>query len=141
MIVTASDPAGASTTQTFTWNIANVAPTAVADTFSTTGTSPVAGTVATNDSDADHDTLTYTLNGQSAHGHVVFNADGSFTYTANALFAGADTFTYTVRDANGGTSTATVTVQVAAPTVLPPTITCINTFGDLSNLRRLLWGA
>ena len=141
VIVTASDPAGASTTQTFTWNIANVAPTAVADTFSTTGTSPVAGTVATNDSDADHDTLTYTLNGQSAHGHVVFNADGSFTYTANALFAGADTFTYTVRDANGGTSTATVTVQVAAPTVLPPTITCINTFGDLSNLRRLLWGA
>ncbi len=136
--VTATDPHGATVTQTFTWRVTNVAPVAVADNFSTTGTTAVAGSVATNDTDADGDALTFRLTGQTAHGTVVFNPDGSFSYTAQTLFSGVDTFTYSVTDANGGTSTATASIRVAAPTVLPTSLRCITTFGNLSQLRALL---
>jgi hypothetical protein len=45
---------------------------------------------------------------------LVLNADGSFTYTPNANFSGADSFTYTVSD--GVLSSGPVTVSI---TVLP----------------------
>lgn len=47
-------------------------------------------------------------------GTLVFNADGSFTYTPDENFNGTDSFTYSVQDPDGGTSTATVTLDVAA---------------------------
>ena len=139
IVVTATDPLGASVTQSFAWAVNNVAPVAVADAFSTAATTAVAGSVAGNDSDADLDTLTYALTGQAGHGTVTFQASGAFSYTPNPLFAGVDTFTYTVSDGNGGTSTATVRITVAAPTVLPTQIRCVTTFGNLAYLRRLLW--
>ncbi|MBL8574378.1 MAG: tandem-95 repeat protein, partial [Hyphomicrobiaceae bacterium] len=139
--ITATDPAGGATTQTFLWRVDNVAPVAVNDSFAANSTTPVSGSVATNDTDADNDAITYALSGQTANGTVVFNSNGSFTYTANPLFGGTDTFTYIMQDANGGTSTATVSIQVTAPTALPPTIKCITTFGDLSYLRLLLTGS
>ena len=139
VVVTAVDPHGASASQAFNWAVNNVAPVATADTFSTNAQTPVTGSVAANDTDADHDTLTYALTGQAAHGTVTFHADGSFSYTANPLFGGVDTFTYTVSDGNGGTSTATVSVNVTAPTVMPAQIRCVTTFGNLAYLRRLLW--
>ena len=139
IVVTAVDPHGASASQSFTWTVNNVAPVAVADTFATNSTTPVAGSVAGNDTDSDHDTLTYALTGQAGHGTVTFHADGTFSYTANPLFGGVDTFSYTVSDGNGGTSTATVSITVTAPTVLPVQVRCVTTFGNLAYLRSLLW--
>ncbi len=138
VVVRATDPFGQFVTQSFTWRVTNVAPVAVADTFSASGLTAVSGSVATNDGDADHDTLTYSLVGQSSRGRVTFAADGSFSYTATSLFSGDDTFTYSVSDGNGGVANATVTVHVTAPTVLPSSLRCITTFGNLSHLRSLL---
>ena len=50
---------------------------------------------------------------QGAHGSVVNNGDGTFTYTPVANYNGADSFTYTIDNGIGGKSTGTVSVQVA----------------------------
>src|SRR5262249_37367698 len=56
--------------------------------------------VLANDTDADNDHLTATLNGQASHGTVALNADGSFTYTPTQVVASnisyTDSFTYYV---------------------------------------------
>lgn len=59
-----------------------------------------------------------------AYGKLTLNADGSYTYIANAAAPGAaptttDVFTYTVRDADGDetTSTLTITIQNNRPPV------------------------
>src|SRR3954447_20197606 len=53
-----------------------------------------------------------TGNTQGANGSVVYNGDGTFTYTPNLNFNGSDSFTYTVTDDPGATSTATVHLTV-----------------------------
>ncbi|MCA1683952.1 MAG: FG-GAP-like repeat-containing protein, partial [Actinobacteria bacterium] len=50
-----------------------------------------------------------------AGGSVALNPDGSFTYTPDAGFAGADTFTYTASDGRDYSAPATVTLTVASP--------------------------
>lgn len=57
--------------------------------------------VLANDSDPEGDPLTASLETGPANGTIVFNADGSFTYTHNAGFVGTDTFTYRVSDGSG----------------------------------------
>ncbi|MBK7548121.1 MAG: cadherin-like domain-containing protein [Rhodoferax sp.] len=44
----------------------------------------------------------------ATNGTVVVNNDGTFTYTPNANFNGADSFSYSITDADGDVSTATV---------------------------------
>ena len=51
-----------------------------------------------------------------SNGSLIFNSDGSFTYTPSGGFTGVDSFTYTVTDDDGGVSSpATVTIVVNAP--------------------------
>jgi VCBS repeat-containing protein len=72
-----------------------------------------AGTgVLSNDSDPDGDPLTVVAFTQGAHGSVVVNADGSFTYTPDKDYNGPDSFTYDASDGKGGTSSATVNITV-----------------------------
>ena len=66
------------------------------------------------------------LTTQAAHGTVVVNPDGTFSYRPTVLgYSGTDTFTYTITTTDEGqprTSTATVTLQIqgyVAP-VTPP---------------------
>ena len=59
--------------------------------------SPPPGVLA-NDTDVDGDALTASLVTQPAHGTLSLNADGSFTYTPDANYNGADTFTYAAND-------------------------------------------
>ena len=55
------------------------------------------------------------------NGTLTLNADGSFTYTANAGFSGTDSFTYQL--ASGGlTDTAVATIDVAAGTPNNPPV-------------------
>ena len=65
--------------------------------------------------DPDNDVLTYTLteDGAPRHGTVTINPDGTYTYTPDADFNGADSFTYLVSDGRGGTTIATATVDIA----------------------------
>ncbi len=63
-----------------------------------TGTAPVTAVKDTN----------------PAHGSVVFNSDGSFTYTPVANYNGADSFTYHAVDITGSSAPATVNLTVTA---------------------------
>jgi len=67
-----------------------------------------------NDQNPDNAYLAAELVGAPAHGTVVLNPDGSFTYTPAAGFIGPDSFTYHLREDAAITSTATVHLQVRA---------------------------
>ncbi len=69
--------------------------------------------------DQDGDALTYTLTTGPAHGALVFNADGTYSYTPSANYNGSDSFVVTVSDGNGGTDTITVNINVTPVNDLP----------------------
>lgn len=78
----------------------------------------VAPGVLGNDRDVDGDSLTAVQD----TGTIVLNADGSFSFDATALLAGAaDSFTYHANDGSLDSATVTVTVNVtAAPANVAP---------------------
>lgn len=89
----------------------NKAPTAVADTKTTTAGSPVTINVVTNDTDPDNDTLTL-LGGTYPRNGYVYKSGNSAVYTPRAGFVGTDTFTYIITDGKGHYDTGIVTVTV-----------------------------
>ena len=96
---------------------ANNAPTAAADTLSTSAGSSVAFTEAAllaNDTDGDADPVeVLSVSALSTNGgSITTNSEGSWVYTPPAGFAGTDTFTYTISDGRGGSANGTVTVTV-----------------------------
>jgi VCBS repeat-containing protein len=68
--------------------------------------------VLANDTDADGDPLHASLVARPAHGTLVFNSDGSFTYTPTALYFGPDSFTYRANDGQADSNVATVSITV-----------------------------
>jgi hypothetical protein len=76
-----------------------------------------------NDSDIDGDGLTAVSysGGVTAHGVVAGNANGGFTYTPNASYAGSDSFTYRVTD--GTVTSAPITVNITINDTQGPAIT------------------
>ena len=155
--VSATDLGGLAASETFNIVVTpppNTSPTAVADAADATekggianssGGSPAAGNVLTNDTDPDAgDTKTVTAVSfgavagtlgtalAGAHGSLVLSASGAFTYTVTetdpavqALRQSTDTltdvFSYTMRDTAGATSSTTLTVTIHgaddAPTI------------------------
>ncbi|WP_345375540.1 Ig-like domain-containing protein [Frondihabitans cladoniiphilus] len=96
----------------FTNKLIAVHATAVNDAYSTpknTALTIAAPGILANDTGTG---ATFTSNTQPAHGTVVVNANGGFTYTPTTGFAGTDTYTYTITDSAGATSTATVSIVV-----------------------------
>ncbi|GAA4305765.1 Ig-like domain-containing protein [Compostibacter hankyongensis] len=98
------------------------------DTIQVTENIPATGNVLTNDQPADGTSLTASLVTAPVNGTVVLNADGSFTYTPNMNYSGADSLIYQACD-NGMPSrcdTATVLFQVknvnGAPEAYPDTL-------------------
>ncbi|WP_121040395.1 Ig-like domain-containing protein [Stenotrophomonas rhizophila] len=95
-----------------------IAPDAVADAYTTQVATPVSGNVAVNDNVAVG--TTYAVTGATPAG-LVFNADGSFTYTPPAQYTGTSTFTYQACLAAplaAVCDTATVTLNVNAGTLV-----------------------
>ena len=76
-----------------------------------------------NDTDLEGQPLTATLGSTTPqHGTLVFNGNGSFTYTPNTNFVGVDSFTYTVSDggavSNHGDGDASPSItEIATQTV------------------------
>ena len=71
--------------------------------------------VADNDSTISGGALTYALaaGATTANGELLFNEDGSYTYTPNTDYYGPDSFSYVVTDAaSGESSTQTVSLSV-----------------------------
>ncbi|HUG24399.1 Ig-like domain-containing protein, partial [Piscinibacter sp.] len=125
-----TDADGDVSTATVTINVASVndVPTAVADSVAATEDTPFVGSVAGNDTPSGDGGNVFALVGGSgpSNGGIVFNNDGTFTYTPNANYNGADEFSYSITDADGDVSTATVTINVAsvndAPTAVAETV-------------------
>ena len=97
----------------------NQAPVAVADSYATYAntalTVDVAHGLVSNDTDAEHSALASILNQGPAHGTLLLNSNGSFTYTPNMGFSGQDSFTYHANDGSLDSNIATVTIDVTAP--------------------------
>jgi hypothetical protein len=83
--------------------------TSADDFYTTQSEQAISGNVLDNDSGLN---IEMTEVNAIIGGTVTFNANGNFTYTPNAGFAGEGSFVYTVTDACGNTSTAVVTITV-----------------------------
>ncbi|WP_338553544.1 Ig-like domain-containing protein [Paenibacillus sp. KS-LC4] len=116
-----SDGNGGTATSTISVTIVNVnaAPTTSDDTATTDEDTSTTGQVTATD--ADGDTLTYSVSQQGAHGTAtVDSATGEWEYAPNADYNGQDVFKIQISDGNGGTATSTITVTVT-PVNDPPT--------------------
>ena len=102
-------------TVTITVNAVNDAPIAANDSYSVNEDNALIiappGVLA-NDSDVDGDPLTANLVVGPSNGSLTLNANGSFTYTPNANFNGADSFTYRANDGSANSNVATVSITV-----------------------------
>ncbi|MES2869546.1 MAG: Ig-like domain-containing protein, partial [Pseudomonadota bacterium] len=146
--ITATDAAGNSTSQTFTWTVDNPAPVAKDDNAVTAEDTPVSGNVLTGagsdsplisaDSDPDGDSLSvvgFVVAGDSTVyvpgdiaiipnvGSLKLNADGSYIFTPDKNWNGTvPSVTYTISDGEGGSATADLNIVVSpvndAPTAL-----------------------
>jgi M6 family metalloprotease-like protein len=65
-----------------------------------------------NDSDIDSATLTAIKVSDPAHGTLLLNSDGSFTYIPETFWYGEDSFTYKANDGVQDSNIATVTIAV-----------------------------
>jgi uncharacterized repeat protein (TIGR01451 family)/gliding motility-associated-like protein len=90
-----------------------VGPNAVSDAIGTASNTPVSGNVTTNDIYEVGSVFTKSSN--PSKGSLVFNSDGTYTYTPNVGASGDDSFTYQVclPSSNAGIcSTATVLISI-----------------------------
>ena len=91
-------------------------PVAAPDSFTTaedTALNISAPGVLGNDSDPEGG-LSAVKVANPAHGTLVLNANGSFTYTPTANFSGTDSFTYKANDGAADSNVVTVTITVTA---------------------------
>ncbi|VUZ25498.1 Uncharacterised protein, partial [uncultured Comamonas sp.] len=91
-------------------DVDNRDPSAPPTSVTTPEDTPVSGRVPGTDPDGD--ALTYTEKTPPAHGTVVVDKDGSYTYTPDKDYHGPDSFEVEVDDGKGGKTTTTVTVTV-----------------------------
>lgn len=101
---------------TITVNEVNEAPVGADDSYDVLegGTLTVGAAVGvlSNDSDPDNDTLAAILADGPEHGTLTLNPDGSFVYTPDSGFFGADSFTYRASDGDLESELVTVTINV-----------------------------
>lgn len=89
--------------------------------------------VLTNDSDADGNTLTASKVSDPLHGVLIFNSDGSFTYTNYGDESSTDSFTYNVSDGVNTSNTATVTLNIY-PVNDPPVVADVSRSANEDNI-------
>ena len=102
----------------------NNSPQAVDDSVITQQNQAVNIDVLNNDTDADGDSLSLSIDTAPSNGSAVVNDNGTpnnllddlIVYTPNTNFTGNDQFTYMVDDGNGGFETATVSIVVNGTT-------------------------
>ncbi len=115
---TITDADGDVSTATVTLTVDDV-PVAVNDAFSTAEDTPLNGSLKGNDTPSGDGGNVWSKASDPAHGTVVVNPDGTFTYTPHANYHGSDSFTYTLTDIDGDVSTATVTLTISPVNDVP----------------------
>ena len=116
----ANDGLANSNVATVSLTVNALPPVATNDSFGTNVNAPLnvtASGVLANDSDPQALTLTSILVSGPSNGSLTLNANGSFSYTPNANYFGADSFTYQANDGLGNSNVATVSLTINA---LPP---------------------
>ncbi len=95
--------------------VINTPPVANADTierYVTAGVKVLRSALLANDSDADNDTLGFSITSSGNNGATVTITDDWVYYTPAPGFTNVDSFTYTITDGRGGSATATVNVAI-----------------------------
>ena len=92
----------------------------------------ITGQVVANDPDGLPSPLSYRLVNGPQHGQLMFNADGTFTYTPDLNYNGADTFTFKSNDGILDSNTATFNLGIN-PVNDPPAITSLANFAVAEN--------
>ncbi len=99
--------------------VGNVAPLAVADSYTTNVDTQLviaAAGVLSNDTDVNSDPLTAVLGTGPTNGVLTLNPNGGFTYTPNSAYTGPDSFTYRANDGALNSNLVTVSISVSTPT-------------------------
>ncbi|MCA8986412.1 MAG: tandem-95 repeat protein [Planctomycetaceae bacterium] len=91
-------------------NPVNDAPTADDGTLFVTEDIAASGSVT--GTDPDNDTLTFSVATQPSYGILIFNPDGTYTYTPNTNFNGVDSFTFSANDGSESSAPATISLTV-----------------------------
>jgi hypothetical protein len=105
--------------------VTNVAPKAVADSYTGTQGEPLviaAPGVLANDTDADGDALIAELDGGISNGSIELDPDGGFVYEPGGSFTGTTSFEYRVWDGIAWSAPVMVTITIgpaATPTASP----------------------
>lgn len=105
----------------------NTAPVAVDDDF---GEGFSGANVLDNDTDAEGDTLTATLESGTTNGSVVLNSDGTFSYTPDVGYSGPESFSYRASDGELTSDVATVSFTVTLPEDNEPPVANPDDVGD-----------
>ena len=93
----------------------NMAPEAVSESFSTQTETAFSETLTATDEEGD--ALTFVMADGPVNGSVEIAADGNFTYTPVAEYAGEDSFTFTVTDGVNEPVEGMITIMVEAQQV------------------------
>jgi hypothetical protein len=113
--------------------IGNSAPIANSQSVTVIKNTPKA--IALTASDANRDTLTYSVVSQSTHGTLSGTAP-SLTYTPDTDYVGSDSFTFKVNDGAADSNTATVSMTVnPSSDTTKPTVIGTSPGGGTSNIQ------
>ena len=122
----ASDGTTQSAPATVTINVSLVNSTPVANPQSVTTDEDTAKAITLTGTDADGDTLTYSVVAYPSHGTLSGTAP-NLTYTPVANYNGSDSFTFKVNDGTVGSNIATVSITITAvndaPVANPQSVT------------------
>ncbi|WP_068604245.1 Ig-like domain-containing protein [Paenibacillus swuensis] len=97
--------------------VPNLGPDGNNITLTTPQGQPVSGRAQATD--PENDAITYALQHSPINGQVVVNSNGTFTYTPDPNFVGAERFTILASEGNGGSVVITVTINVIGGPVNP----------------------
>lgn len=119
---------------------ANLPPAVGNDVASIDEDNVLAGTsVLANDSDPEGTPLAVTPETKNtAHGKVVINTDGTYTYTPNADYFGPDSFTYQVCDSDAAPECTTGTVNLTVNPVQDPPVATDDVFSTLEDTKLIV---
>src|SRR5205823_1892185 len=109
-------------TVSITVNAVNDAPLVVNDGYSTnedTTLTITAPGVLGNDTDVEANTLTAILVASATHGTLTLNANGSFSYTPDAIYTRPYSYSYKANDGALDSNTTTVSITVNAVNDVP----------------------